>query len=318
MTCDEWTSQRHKIRTSKGAVKYRYYICDVFTETRFGGNQLAVLPQADGLSAQQMQQIAREFNFSETTFVFPPKAGHTRHVRIFTPAREIPFAGHPNVGTAFVLASAGELGEIRSSLTVMFEEEAGLVSVAIDAPDGKIASCELTAPQTLSLGKTLRVELVAAAISIDPKDVVTRTHQPQVASVGLPFVMVELRDRSVLERARINISGFESIAAQGVMPDVFLYTRVSDGFDIRARMFAPLSGVPEDPATGSANCALAGLLAHYNEQSNGNFSWLIAQGVEMGRPSTLIARAEKRHGVVQTTRIGGASIMVSEGVIQFD
>ena len=299
-------------------MKYRYYICDVFTETRFGGNQLAVLPQADGLSAQQMQQIAREFNFSETTFVFPPKAGHTRHVRIFTPAREIPFAGHPNVGTAFVLASAGELGEIRSSLTVMFEEEAGLVSVAIDAPDGKIASCELTAPQTLSLGKTLRVELVAAAISIDPKDVVTRTHQPQVASVGLPFVMVELRDRSVLERARINISGFESIAAQGVMPDVFLYTRVSDGFDIRARMFAPLSGVPEDPATGSANCALAGLLAHYNEQSNGNFSWLIAQGVEMGRPSTLIARAEKRHGVVQTTRIGGASIMVSEGVIQFD
>ena len=299
-------------------MKYRYYICDVFTETRFGGNQLAVLPQADGLSAQQMQQIAREFNFSETTFVFPPKAGHTRHVRIFTPAREIPFAGHPNVGTAFVLASAGELGEIRSSLTVMFEEEAGLVSVAIDAPDGKIASCKLTAPQTLSLGKTLRVELVAAAISIDPKDVVTRTHQPQVASVGLPFVMVELRDRSVLERARINISGFESIAAQGVMPDVFLYTRVSDGFDIRARMFAPLSGVPEDPATGSANCALAGLLAHYNEQSNGNFSWLIAQGVEMGRPSTLIARAEKRHGVVQTTRIGGASIMVSEGVIQFD
>jgi len=303
--------------TSK-EVKYRYYICDVFTDTRFGGNQLAVLPQADGLSKQQMQQIAREFNFSETTFVFPAKAGHTRQVRIFTPAREIPFAGHPNVGTAFVLASAGELGEIRSSFTVIFEEEAGLVSVTIDAPDGKIASCELIAPQDLSIGKTLPSELVGAAISIDPKDIVTRTHQPQVASVGLPFVMVELRDRSVLERARINMSGFESIAAQGVMPDVFLYTRVSDGFDIRARMFAPLSGVPEDPATGSANCALAGLLAHYNEQSNGNFSWRIAQGVEMGRPSTLIARAEKRHGVVQTTRIGGASIMVSEGVIQFD
>ena len=303
--------------TSK-EVKYRYYICDVFTDTRFGGNQLAVLPQADGLSKQQMQQIAREFNFSETTFVFPAKAGHTRQVRIFTPAREIPFAGHPNVGTAFVLASAGELGEIRSSFTVIFEEEAGLVSVTIDAPDGKIASCELIAPQDLSIGKTLPSELVGAAISIDPKDIVTRTHQPQVASVGLPFVMVELRDRSVLERARINMSGFESIAAQGVMPDVFLYTRVSDGFDIRARMFAPLSGVPEDPATGSANCELAGLLAHYNEQSNGNFSWRIAQGVEMGRPSTLIARAEKRHGVVQTTRIGGASIMVSEGVIQFD
>src|SRR4051812_40379881 len=112
-------------------MNYRYYICDVFTETRFGGNQLAVLPQADGLSSQQMQQITREFNFSESTFVLPPKAGHTRHVRIFTPTREIPFAGHPNVGAAFVLASVGELGEIKSSSAVTFEEEGGLVSVSI-------------------------------------------------------------------------------------------------------------------------------------------------------------------------------------------
>jgi trans-2,3-dihydro-3-hydroxyanthranilate isomerase len=299
-------------------VKYRYYICDVFTETRFGGNQLAVLPQAVGLSTQQMQQIAREFNFSETTFVFPARAGHTRHVRIFTPAREIPFAGHPNVGTAFVLASSGEFGEIKSSLTVTFEEESGLVSVTIQEAGGKVASCELTAPQSLSFGKTLPVELVAAAISIDSKEIVTETHGPQVASVGLPFVMVELSDRSVLERARISMSGFEALAAQDVMPDVYLYTRGTDGFDIRARMFAPLSGVPEDPATGSANCALAGLLAHYSQDPNGSFSWRIAQGVEMGRPSTLIARAEKKDGVVQTTRIGGAAVLVSEGTIYLD
>lgn len=299
-------------------MKYRYFTCDVFTETRFGGNQLAVLPQAVGLSTRQMQEIAREFNFSETTFVFPSKAGHTRHVRIFTPAREIPFAGHPNIGTAFVLASDGEFGEITSSLTVTFEEEGGLVSVTIHESGGKVASCELTAPQSLSFGKTLPVELVAAAISIDSKEIVTKTHGPQVASVGLPFIMVELRDRSVLERARISMSGFEALAAQDVMPDVFLYTRGTDGFDIRARMFAPLSGVPEDPATGSANCALAGLLAHYSQHPNGSFSWRIAQGVEMGRPSTLIARAEKRDGVVQTTRIGGASILVSEGVIYLD
>ena len=299
-------------------MKYRYYICDVFTDTRFGGNQLAVLPQAEGLSAQQMQQIAREFNFSETTFVFPPKAGHTRRVRIFTPAREIPFAGHPNIGTAFVLASAGEFGEIKSSLTVTFEEDAGLVSVAIQGSDGKVASCELTAPQAVSFGKTLPVELVAAAISVDPKDVVTKTHGPQVASVGLPFVMVELRDRSALEGARINLSGFEALIAQDVMPDVYLYTHANDGFDVRARMFAPLSGVPEDPATGSANCALAGLLAHHNPQPNGCFRWRIAQGVEMGRPSILIARAEKKDGVIQTTRIGGASILVSDGFIYVD
>jgi trans-2,3-dihydro-3-hydroxyanthranilate isomerase len=299
-------------------MKYRYYICDVFTDTRFGGNQLAVLSQAEGLSTRRMQQIAREFNFSETTFVFPARAGHARHVRIFTPAREIPFAGHPNVGTAFVLASIGEFGAIKSSLTVVFEEEAGLVSVAINESGGKIASCELTAPQSLSLGKTLPVDLVAAAASIDAKEIVTKTHGPQVTSVGLPFVMVELRDRSVLERGRISMSGFEALAAQGVMPDVFLYTRANDGFDIRARLFAPLSGVPEDPATGSANCALAGLLAHYSPQSNGSFSWRIAQGVEMGRPSTLIARAKKVDGVVQTTRIGGAAVLVSEGVIYLD
>ena len=307
-----------EFRNLKSAVKYRYYICDVFTETRFGGNQLAVLPEAVGLSTQQMQEIAREFNFSETTFVFPARAGHTRHVRIFTPAREIPFAGHPNVGTAFVLASAGEFGEIKSSLTVTFEEEGGLVSVTILEAGGKVASCELTAPQSLSFGKTLPVELVAAAISIDSKEIVTKTHGPQVASVGLPFIMVELRDRSVLERARISMSGFEALAAEDVMPDVHLYTRGTDGFDIRARMFAPLSGVPEDPATGSANCALAGLLAHYSQDSNGSFSWRIAQGVEMGRPSTLIARAEKKDGVVQTTRIGGATVLVSEGTIYLD
>src|SRR5438093_6780366 len=299
-------------------MKYRYYICDVFSERRFGGNPLAVLPKADGLSDHQMQQITREFNFSESAFVFPAKAGNTRHVRIFTPGREIPFAGHPNVGTAFVLASAGEFGEIKSSITVTFEEEGGLVSIAIQEAGGKVTSCELTAPQSLSFGKTLPVELVAAAISIDSKDIVTKTHGPQVVSVGLPFIFVELRDRSVLERARINMSGFEALAAQDVMPDVYLYTQGTDGFDIRARMFAPLSGVPEDPATGSANCTLAGLLAHYNQDRSGSFSWRIAQAVEMGRPSTLIARAEKEDGVVQTTRIGGASVLVSEGTIYLD
>ena len=299
-------------------MKYRYYICDVFTETRFGGNQLAVLPQAEGLSAQQMQQIAREFNFSETSFVFPARSGHTRHVRIFTPAREIPFAGHPNIGTAFVLASIGELGAIKSSAQITFEEEAGLVPITIEESGGKITSCELTAPQSLSLGKTLATELVAKAISVDEKEIVTKTHGAQIASVGLPFIMMELRDRSVLERARINMSGFEAIASHDVMPDVYFYTHANDGFDIRARMFAPMSGVPEDPATGSANCALAGLLAYYNEQRSGNFCWRIAQGVEMGRPSTLVARAEKKDGVVQTTRIGGPSVMVSEGVLRAD
>ena len=298
-------------------MKYRYYICDVFTERRFGGNPLAVLPKADGLSDHQMQQIAREFNFSESAFVFPAKTGHTRHVRIFTPAAEIPFAGHPNVGTAFVLAAAGEFGEINSSLTVTFEEEAGLVSVAVRAKQG-IVRCELAAPQSLSLGKTVPAELVASAVSLDREDIVADTHHPQICSVGLPFVFTELRDRAALERARINMSGFDAIRDLGVNPQLHLYTRVSDGFDIRARMFAPLSGVPEDPATGSASCALAGLLAHYKEEQGGSFIWRIAQGVEMGRPSTLIARAKKADSTVQATWVGGSCVMVSEGSIEID
>src|SRR5262249_22587012 len=122
---------------------YRYSTCDVFTETRFGGNPLAVLPHAEGLSERQMQQIAREFNFSESAFVFPAEAAHTRKVRIFTPVREVPFAGHPNIGTAFVLASAGEFGQLRSALTVLFEEQAGVVSIGIRAAHGKVAACDL-------------------------------------------------------------------------------------------------------------------------------------------------------------------------------
>lgn len=303
-------------------MNYQYYICDVFTERRFGGNQLAVLPKAEGLTPEQMQQITREFNFSETAFVFPPKSGHTRQVRIFTPANEIPFAGHPNVGTAFVLATVGEFGEINSPHTIIFEEEAGLVSVTIHAAEGKIVSCELAAPQSLSFGQTVEPELIASAVSVNRDDIVTDTHHPQMCSVGLPFVFTELRNRAALERARINMSGFEALHDLGVNPQMYMYTRVSESdrhmFDIRARMFAPLSGVAEDPATGSANCALGGLLAHHEQVTSGMLSWRIAQGVEMGRPSTLVARAEKKDGVVTGTWIGGASVMVSEGTIEVD
>src|SRR5438132_13990446 len=288
-------------------MKYRYYTCDVFTETRFGGNPLAVLPKADGLSDHQMQQITREFNFSESAFLLPAKAGHTRHVRIFTPGGEVPFAGHPNVGTAFVLASVGEFGEINSSLTVTFEEEAGLVPITIYCEQGAVVRCEVAAPESLTLGKTIAIQLVASAVSLNPEDILTDTHHPQVCSVGLPFVITELNDRTALERARINMSGFDALAGMDIKPSMHLYVPVNEsepdghGFHIRARMFAPLSGVPEDPATGSASCALAGLLAHYKEEPNGSFAWRIAQGVEMARPSTLLTRAEKADGTVQAT-----------------
>jgi trans-2,3-dihydro-3-hydroxyanthranilate isomerase len=294
---------------------YRYYICDVFTDTRFGGNQLAVLPEAHGLSDRQMQQVAREFNFSESAFVLPAEQGHTRRVRIFTPTAEIPFAGHPNVGTAFVLATIGEFGPIDSTITVTFEEKAGLVPITIRRRQATLW-CQLSAPERLSLGKTVPADVLASAVSLAPEDIVITTHQPQVASVGLPFVVTELTDRSALKRARVSGQGFDALVARGVVPDVYLYARSRDDFDIRARVFAPFDGVPEDPATGSANCALAGLLSHYEAATDGTTSWRIAQGVEMGRPSVLEASAEKRGGVVVATRVGGASVLVSEGVIE--
>lgn len=298
-------------------MRLRYYTCDVFTDTRFGGNQLAVLPEADGLRDEQMQQIAREFNYSETTFVLRPQAGHACRVRIFTPPREVPFAGHPNIGTAFVLATMGVFGPLDALRSVTFEERAGLVPITIHKRQGERIWCELTAPQSLTLGKTVSVQSVAAAVSLTTDDVLTTAHAPQVASVGLPFLVAELRDRDALERARPDLSGLEGLVAEGAVPPyVHLYVRTSDGFDIRARMFAPLGGIPEDPATGSANCALAGLLSHIDDAVNGAFSWRIAQGVEMGRPSVLEARTEKRDGAVATVWIGGECVMVSEGLIE--
>jgi trans-2,3-dihydro-3-hydroxyanthranilate isomerase len=300
---------------SHATMRHRYLTCDVFTATRFGGNQLAVLPAASGLSDRRMQQIAREFNFSETTFVLPPEAGHTRRVRIFTPSVEVPFAGHPNIGTAFVLATTGELGPLDQPVRVTFEERAGQVPVAIERRDG-LVHCELSAPERLTLGRSIDAETLARAVSLRTEDVVMRSHPPQVASVGLQFLVAELRDRSALERARPVLERFEALAADGMTPEVHLYVRTGDDFDIRARMFAPFDGVPEDPATGSANAALGALLAAYDPAPSGSYRWRIAQGVEMGRPSLLEVGAEKRNGEVTEARVGGTSVLVSEGEIE--
>lgn len=309
---------------------YPYYICDVFTEKRFGGNQLAILPDAQGLTTVQMQQIAGEFNFPESTFVFPAEQGYTRKVRIFTPSTEVPFAGHPNVGTAFLLAKIGELGspecnELPKNIT--FEEKAGRVPISISLQTDGGIFCELKAPETISLGKTIDPVLVAEALSLSLEDIVVSTHQPIVASVGLPFLIVEIKHLEALANASAKLDSFEKIQALGVTPDIHLYVKQdqapqslpsAQAFDIQARMFAPFDGVPEDPATGSANCALAGLLAHYSNVDSGMLSWTITQGVEMKRPSVLKARAMKKNGLVVDTWIGGHSVLISKGEIYID
>jgi trans-2,3-dihydro-3-hydroxyanthranilate isomerase len=296
-------------------MRYPFYTCDVFTDTRFGGNPLAVVLNAESLSTEQMQLIAREFNYSETTFVLPPDTGHTRKVRIFNRQYEMPFAGHPNIGTAFTLATIGEIGELAE---VTFEELAGLVAVRIRKEAGKPIWCELKAPQTLSLGQTVTVERMAAILSLNSDDIVTTTHLPQVASVGLPFVITELKDRTALERIKVNTTILAELETQGIRPSLFTYLHSSDDFDIRARMFAPLAGTIEDPATGSANCALVGMLTQHDKADDGTFSWHIAQGVEMNRPSILDARTEKQAGVVTGVWIAGRSVMMSQGTLEVD
>jgi trans-2,3-dihydro-3-hydroxyanthranilate isomerase len=295
-------------------VRYRFVTCDVFTDTRFGGNPLAVLPAAAGLSDRQMQAVAREFNYSETAFVLPAEAGHTRRVRIFTPTQEVPFAGHPNIGTAFVLAATGELGPLDAALAITFEEQAGLVPITVTPRDGWI-HCELAAPERLTRGREVDPAVLARAVSLAPTDLVTTTHQPQVASVGLEFLIAEVGDRAALARARVDLARVEALAAEGVPGEVHLYVRSGDEFDLRARMFAPLDNVPEDPATGSANAALGALLGDCDPAADGRYHWRIAQGVEMGRPSVLEVAVEKRAGAVVETRVGGASVLVSEGEI---
>jgi trans-2,3-dihydro-3-hydroxyanthranilate isomerase len=312
-----WVGMNGPQREEEVTMRYRYFTCDVFTDTRFGGNPLAVLPEAQPLDEEQMQQVAREFNFSETAFVLPPLEGGTRRVRIFTPTSELPFAGHPNIGTAFILTTMGALSAFGASTTVTFEQKAGRVPITIRmSPAGHI-QCELRAPEGLSLGRTFSPEQVASAVHLDGDDIVTASHLPQVASVGLPFLLAELRDRNALTRANPNLQGFERLVAEGLEPPyIHLYVKSEDAFDIRARMFAPFDGPPEDPATGSANCALVALLSHLNRAPGDDFRWRIAQGVEMGRPSVLEARTEKRAGEVVSVWIGGECVLVSEGWIE--
>ena len=295
--------------------KYEYYICDVFTQQKFSGNQLAVIPDAEGLSDHDMQNIAREFNFSESTFVFPSEKENTRKVRIFTPRSEVPFAGHPNIGTAFILAENGIFGDFGQSIDVVFEEEAGNVPIKINKDHCGYIWCELSAPAPLSLGKVATVDLASEVLSIEAGDINVTTHYPQVASVGLPFLFVELQSLEALSQAQIDLTKLQRLIQEGFPSYIHIYCRDVKDFDIRCRMFAPLDGVPEDPATGSANAALIALLSHCDQRSDLEDKWKISQGSEIGRPSVLHGRAQKIGGTVTEVNLGGYSVMVCKGTI---
>jgi trans-2,3-dihydro-3-hydroxyanthranilate isomerase len=299
-------------------MQLNFVTVDVFTGTQFAGNPLAVVLNAEGLSTAQMQNIAAEFNLAETTFVLPPNdPAHTAEVRIFTPRYEMPFAGHPNVGTAFALARAGtSYGRNVSSDRVVFEEKAGLVPIALLKDAGQPIGARLASPQLLTLGAEIPVELIASAYSLSPGDIETANHRPCIASCGVPFILAELKSRAILAAATARSDIFLAEVSKQPATSIFIYAHAEEAdIDIRARMFAPHHGIAEDPATGSANVALIGLLAKLRPEANLRLSKTIAQGVEMNRPSLLQAEAEKKDGIVTATFIGGRCTPVMSGSI---
>ncbi len=299
---------------------YDFVTLDVFTDKMFGGNPLAVLPDARGLTKEKMQAIAREFNYSETTFVLPPDdANNTRKVRIFTPMAEIPFAGHPNVGTAVALAQLDMLGGASAGQRILFEEGAGVVSLTLRGSGTKIDAAEFIAPVINKLEDQIPVDEAAKVFGLSADQVVDKHHVPRIVSVGIRFLYVELNDLEALAATEAAPGPVTRASIQRGLDGVFAYVRVDEdsknGVDIRARLFAPVHGVLEDPATGSANAGLANLLASLSEEKEATLKWNVAQGVEMGRPSRLNLTAERRNGGVAEVRVAGSAVLACRGQI---
>ena len=295
---------------------YRYHTADVFTSDAFGGNQLAVLPEANGLTEQQMISIAREFNFSETVFVLPPEnAENTRRIRIFTPGAELPFAGHPTVGTAFVLAATDELDLGGDETRIVFEEGVGPVSVLIKSRDGKPFFTQLTAAKIPAMqSDSYDIATIAEILSLEPNDIATGSLAIEAWSAGVPFLFVPVRSREVLARSRVRTDSWERTLRSSVAPEIFVFTDEGQNV-IRARMFAPTLGISEDPATGAAVAAFGGYLAKRSSERDGTLRYSVQQGVEMGRPSLLELEIDVAAGDVKAVRVGGASVLVSSGTL---
>src|SRR3954469_86361 len=294
-----------------------FFTADVFTDQAFGGNQLAVFPDARAIDPALMQPIAREFNFSETTFVLPPdNPSHTARVRIFTPGRELPFAGHPTVGTAHVLATNGAVKLTGDITRIVFEEIAGAVPVTIRARNGAVEFCQLTAARKPQADRSVPSrEPIAAALSLPVDALRSGTWSPEIVSCGTPFVFVPLKDRAAVAAARAKLDVWDEIFTGRATSEVFLFATEAErtGSDVHARMFAPGIGIAEDPATGSAAAGLAGYLGIRDSRPAGTLRWVIEQGFEMGRPSILEIEADKENGRIVRTRVGGSTVMMTEG-----
>lgn len=301
-------------------MRARYLTADVFTDHLFGGNQLAVFPDAREIEPGLMPKIAREFNYSETTFVLPPDdPSHTAKVRIFTPGGELQFAGHPTIGTAHVLATIGAVRLTGSETRIVLEEGVGPVPVTIRATNGRPEFAQLSAAKLPEVGPPPPSrETLADMLSLAAGDLLDGTTLPESVSCGTPFLFVPLRDRGAVRRARVRNDLWEAALSGYVTDKVFVFAMDPEhaGHHVRARMFAPGIGVAEDPATGSACVALGGYLAARDPRMDGTLSWVVEQGFEMGRPSILEVEADKKAGRTTAARVGGQTVVVCEGEMQ--
>lgn len=294
-------------------MSYKFYIVDVFSGAAFGGNQLAVLPRAAGITTEGMQAIAREFNFSETTFVLPATdAAHSCRVRIFTPKAELPFAGHPTIGTACVLVR-GRCLPSTDGQDLIFAEGVDPVHVSVkQAGNGLRAMLTLNAkPERREFAGSS--EELARVLSLPATSVLSAFF----ASVGVPLCFARLRDRQAVDRATLDRTAWSKVLADTWSSMIFLFAgELTSGSALYARMFAPAFGVEEDPATGAGSAALVGALAASDKLVTGTFALSITQGVAMGRPSEIRAAARKTDGEVVSVSVEGATTFIAEGEIE--
>ena len=294
-------------------MKLNYLLLDVFTRERLKGNPLAVVPKADGLLDDEMQAIAREFNLSETVFLFKPASDrNTAGVRIFTPYQELPFAGHPTVGAAVVL------GLQRKASAVRMEEKVGLITALFEKVDRRSGEARFALPRLPQRIAEFKDRLaIAQALGIEPEDIGCAGYQPAVFSAGVTFHLIPVRDAAVLRRIQLNRARWDSVFHHDHNSAyVFTLTPDEPDNDLAARMFG--MGVGEDPGTGSAAAALIGLLAEQAPLANGQADFVLRQGVEMGRPCRIMLQLRKEDDVLVHGSIGGDAIVLGEGVLDFD
>ncbi|MFN0264229.1 PhzF family phenazine biosynthesis protein [Tepidamorphus sp. 3E244] len=298
---------------SASSTARRYAVLDVFTDKALTGNQLAVVFDSEGLDGERMQAIAAEFNLSETVFVMEPeRPAHSAKVRIFTPGRELPFAGHPTVGTSIILALEKYGGTGMKDGIIVLEEQIGSVRCGVKLRENA-GFAEFDIPKLPSEPQQAGDrDLIAAGIGLEPSEIGFENHKPMVCDAGVTFTFVPVRDMARLNRAKASGRAFEEAFGSN---GAFIYTRdtASEANDFQARMFAPQHGILEDPATGSAAAALAGIIHKFDQPRKGMTRYRIEQGYAMGRPSIIELELEVGNNALSAVRIGGNAVVIARG-----